>query len=170
MAGRRGQDVHLYAMKLWYQRVTATFKRKFLIAQAPYSSYEKRFFRGDLLSPNQTLFRLRKATQEAKLMHQLNILILNLDSIGYLAAMLGLLQQESQQVVVSCVITSGYQSTDVQTNTSGSDVGISFVLPQAAVQRPLVHDWEEEDLAVTGLVPSQKAFEQLFISRVFLGN
>jgi len=62
-------------------------------------------------------------------MHQLNILILNLDSIGYLAAMLGLLQQESQQLVVSCVITSGCQSTDVQTNTSSSDVGISFVLP-----------------------------------------
>lgn len=26
------KSIHLYAMKLWYQRVTATFKREFLIA------------------------------------------------------------------------------------------------------------------------------------------
>lgn len=83
-------------------------------------------------------------------MHLLNILILDLDNIGFLAAMLGLLQQQSQQLLVSSVVTSRYQCSDVESlpNASNSDMDISFVLPQAAAQMPLIHDRKEEDLAV----------------------
>lgn len=83
-------------------------------------------------------------------MHLLNILILDLDNIGFLAATLGLLQQQSQQLLVSSVVTSRYQCSDVELlpNASNSDMDISFVLPQAAAQTPLIHDGKEEDLAV----------------------
>ena len=83
-------------------------------------------------------------------MHLLNILISDLDNIGFLAATLGLLQQQSQQLLASSVVTSRYQCSDVELlpNASNSDMGISFVLPQAAAQRPLIRDGKEEDLAV----------------------
>lgn len=83
-------------------------------------------------------------------MHLLNILILDLDNIGFLAATLGLLQQQSQQLLVSSVVTSRYQCSDVESlpNASNSNMDISFVLPQVAAQMPLIHDGKEEDLAV----------------------
>lgn len=113
-----------------------------------------------------------KETPEAELMRLLNILISDLDNIDFLAATLGLLQQQTQQLSVSSVATSRYQCSDVELlpNASNSDMGISFVLPQAAAQRPLICDRKEEDLAVIWLVHWHKAHEQLFISRVFLGN
>ena len=81
-------------------------------------------------------------------MYLLNILISDLDSIGFLAATLGLLQQQSQQLLVSSVVTSRYQCSDVELlpNASNSDRGISFVLPQAAAQRPLICDGERGGL------------------------
>lgn len=100
------------------------------------------------------------------------MLISNFDNIGFLAATLGLLQQRSQQLLGSSVITSRYQRSDGELlpNASNSDMGISFVLPQAAARRPLIRDEKEEDLAVIWLVRWQKAREQLFISSGFLGN
>jgi len=75
---------------------------------------------------------------------------LDLENIGILAATLGLLQQLSQQLLVTSVVTSRYQCSDVELlpSASNSDMGISFVLPQAAAQRSLIRDGIEEDVAV----------------------
>lgn len=81
-------------------------------------------------------------------MHLLNILTSDPDNIVFLAAMLGLLQQQSQQLLVSSVVTSRYHCSNVELlpNASSSDMVIFFVLPQAVAQRPLIRDGKKGGL------------------------